>query len=299
MMFKKLFSQINRFVDGDISFEIKPKETKQRRTSTHSEKTVAERYTAWHDRHGYKTFRGVYIAISCVIAICVIAVLLYTVSYLPPYGEAANPVNNEVTERYIEKGMEETGAVNIVAGVILDYRAFDTFGESCVLFVASCSVMMLLSKAKKGKGAEMLSNYNPKRDPVLRSLAKILVPFNLMLGVYVVFNGHLSPGGGFSGGAIMGASLILWSSAFGYRKVKTVLTEKRVKIVTFMSLSFYAIAKGYSFFTGANHLHSVISPGVPGRIISAGLILPLNIAVGCVVTMTMYSFYALFTREEI
>ena len=97
----------------------------------------------------------------------------------------------------------------------------------------------------------------------------------------------------------MGASHILWSSAFGYRKVKPVLTEKRVKIITFVSLSFYAIAKGYSFFTGANHLHSVISPGVPGRIISAGLILPLNIAVGCVVTMTMYSFYALFTREEI
>jgi len=263
MMFKKLFSQINRFVNGDISFEIKPKEAKQRRTSTHSEKTVAERYTAWHDRHGYKTFRGAYIALSCLIAVFVISVLLYTVSYLPPYGEAANPVNNEVTERYIEKGMEETGAVNIVAGVILDYRAFDTFGESCVLFVASCSVMMLLSKAQKGKGEEMLLKYNPKRDPVLRSLAKILVPFNLMLGVYVVFNGHLSPGGGFSGGAIMGASLILWSSAFGYRKVKTVLTEKRVKIVTFMSLSFYAIAKGYSFFTGANHLHSVISPGVP------------------------------------
>ena len=299
MMFKKLFSQINRFVDGDISFEIKPKEAKQRRASSHSEKTVAERYTAWHDRHGYKTFRGVYIALSCLIAVFVISVLLYTVSYLPPYGEAANPVNNEVTERYIEKGMEETGAVNIVAGVILDYRAFDTFGESCVLFVASCSVMMLLSKAKKGKGEEMLLKYNPKRDPVLRLLAKILVPFNLMLGVYVVLNGHLSPGGGFSGGAIMGASLILWSSAFGYRKVKPVFTEKRVKIITFVSLSFYAIAKGYSFFTGANHLHSVISPGVPGRIISAGLILPLNIAVGCVVTMTMYSFYALFTREEI
>lgn len=38
--------------------------------------------------------------------------------------------------RYIEQGLSETGAVNIVTGMILDYRAFDTFGESCVLFVA-------------------------------------------------------------------------------------------------------------------------------------------------------------------
>ena len=293
------FSKLTRFVDGDVSFEPKAKEAEVRRESGHKEKTIAERYAVWHNKSGYGVFKKLYVAAGCLIATCIIATLLLTVSYLPPYGEAGNPVNNEVTERYIEKGMEETGAVNIVAGVILDYRAFDTFGESCVLFVASCSVMMLMKKGKKGKTEEMLQNYSPKRDPVLKSLAKVLVPFNLMLGIYVVLNGHLSPGGGFSGGAIMGASLILFSSAFGYRKVRPILTEKVIRIVTFVSLTFYAVAKGYSFFTGANHLHSIINPGTPGRIISAGLILPLNIAVGFVVTMTMYSFYALFTKEEI
>jgi multicomponent Na+:H+ antiporter subunit B len=159
--------------------------------------------------------------------------------------------------------------------------------------------MMITKKGKKGKTEEMLENYNPKRDPIVKNLAMVLVPFNLMFGVYVVLNGHLSPGGGFSGGAIMGASLILFSSAYGYRKVRPILTEKLIRNVTFVSLTFYAVAKGYSFFTGANHLHSIISPGTPGRIMSAGIILPLNIAVGFVVTMTMYSFYALFTKEEI
>ena len=295
----RFISALVRFMDGDVSFEPKAKETENRRDYGHKEKTIAERYFAWYEKNGYATFKKAYAAIGVVIATVIISALLLTVSYLPPYGEYENPVNNEVTERYIEKGMEETGAVNIVAGVILDYRAFDTFGESCVLFVASCSVMMLMKNDKKGKTAENLQNYNPKRDPVLKSLAKVLVPFNLMLGIYVVLNGHLSPGGGFSGGAIMGASLILFSSAYGYRKVRPILTEKLIKIVTFASLTFYACAKGYSFFTGANHLHSIINPGTPGRIISAGLILPLNIAVGFVVTMTMYSFYALFTKEEI
>ena len=290
---------LKRFMDGEVSFEPKAKEREVRRESDHKEKTIAERYFAWYEKSGYRAFKNAYIVAGVLIAAIIIGALLVTVSYLPPYAEYSNPVNNEVTERYIEKGMEETGAVNIVAGVILDYRAFDTFGESCVLFVASCSVMMLMKKGRKGKPGETLQNYNPKRDPVLKSLAKVLVPFNLMLGVYVVLNGHLSPGGGFSGGAIMGASLILFSSAYGYRKVRPILTEKLIKIVTFVSLTFYAVAKGYSFFTGANHLHSIINPGTPGRIISAGLILPLNIAVGFVVTMTMYSFYALFTKEEI
>ena len=295
----RFISALVRFMDGEVSFEPKVKETQQRRESDHKEKTIAERYYGWYEKSGYKTFKGVYVATAVLIASVIIGTLLLTVSYMPPYGEYANPVNNEVTERYIEKGMEETGAVNIVAGVILDYRAFDTFGESCVLFVAACSVMMLMKKDKNGKSEENLANYNPKRDPVLKSLAKVLVPFNLMLGIYVVFNGHLSPGGGFSGGAVMGASLILFSSAYGYRKVRPIFTEKLIKIVTFVSLTFYAVAKGYSFFTGANHLHSIINPGTPGRILSAGIILPLNIAVGFVVTMTMYSFYALFTKEEI
>ncbi len=295
----RYITAFKRFMDGEVSFEPKVKEAEVRRETSHEEKPLAERYAEWHDRNSYRLFKGVYAAVASLVAGCIIFTLLLTVSYLPPYGEAGNPANNEVTERYIEHGMEETGAVNIVAGVILDYRAFDTFGESCVLFVAACSVMMLMKKGKKGKDEENLQNYNPKRDPVLKQLAMVLVPFNLMLGVYVVLNGHLSPGGGFSGGAIMGASLILFSSAFGYRRVRPILTEKLIKIVTFVSLTFYAVAKGYSFFTGANHLHSIISPGTPGRIMSAGIILPLNIAVGFVVTMTMYSFYALFTKEEI
>ena len=130
-------------------------------------------------------------------------------------------------------------------------------------------------------------------------MAKYIIPFLLVFGIYIVLNGHISPGGGFSGGAIMGASLILYSSAYGYRKINKIITEKFVKRVTFVSLLFYACAKGYSFFTGANHLPSGIRLGEPGAILSSGLILPLNICVGLIVTCTMYSFYSLFTKGEI
>jgi len=69
--------------------------------------------------------------------------------------------------------------------------------------------------------------------------------------------------------------------------------------VVVCSLGFYCLAKSYSFFTGANHLHSIISPGTPGNILSGGLILPLNVAVGLVVCCTMYSFYMYFRRGEL
>ena len=58
-------------------------------------------------------------------------------------------------------------------------------------------------------------------------------------------------------------------------------------------------SKAWSFFSGANGLPSGISLGVPGAILSGGLILPLNIAVGFVVCCTMYALFSLFQRGEV
>ena len=297
------FSSLKKFVDGDFVITTKRKPQEKRRETDHREVPIKERLKAWHDTKAPGFFKGAYIAASVTICLCIISILLITVSYLPPFGNPNNPVNNEVSQRYIEKGLEETGAVNIVAGMILDYRAFDTFGESAVLFVAACSVMLLMQKEKTGKETikieEDFEEYQYPRDPVVKNIAKFIIPFLLVFGIYIVLNGHLSPGGGFSGGAIMGASLILYSSAYGYRKIRKVVTEKLIKRITFCSLAFYACAKGYSFFTGANHLPTGIPLGTPGAILSSGLILPLNICVGLIVTCTMYSFYSLFSKGEI
>jgi len=251
-------------------------------------------------------FRTVYRLISLIACCSLLAILLYTVSFLPPYAAVDNPYNNEVSERYIEKGLQETGAVNIVAGMILDYRAFDTFGESCVLFIASSCVFIMLrlgdnklDRKKKEREIELERKFEPRRDSILQSITKILMPFILIFGIYVILNGHISPGGGFSGGAILGAGLILYLSAFGYQETHKMISEKLVKRLTFVSLTFYCLAKSYSFFTGANHLESGIPLGTPGAIISSGLILPLNICVGIIVACTMYAFYSLFRKGSV
>lgn len=252
-----------------------------------------------------RLFQRVYQVSSVLICLCIISLLLITVSYLPRIGNPENPENNEVSERYIESGLDETGAVNIVAGMILDYRAFDTFGESNVLFIAACCVLTLLRYDSSEKDstrksiAEAEANdriYEPKNDLILQKIAMFLVPMILIFGIYVVLNGHLSPGGGFSGGAIMGAGLILYLNAFGFKKTEKIFGPKTFKLITTSALSFYCLAKSYSFFTGANHLESGIPLGKAGAILSSGLILPLNICVGLVVTCTMYAFYCMFRK---
>lgn len=265
-------------------------------------------HTLLKDKKEFRWYNRIYRVLSLVICLVLIVMLLMTVFYLPSIGDAQNPASNEVVERYIENGLQETGAVNIVTGMILDYRAFDTFGESNVLFIAACCVLILLridvndaknnSKAEKAKiEAEMNDRlYEPKNDLILQKVAFFLVPFLMIFGIYIILNGHLSPGGGFSGGAVIGAGLILYLNAFGFKKTERFFTQKTFKTVTFCALTFYCLAKSYSFFTGANHIESHIPLGKAGDIISSGLILPLNICVGMVVACTMYTFYVLFRK---
>lgn len=244
------------------------------------------------------------IAVLCCLAL--MGVFLYMTAHISRYG-TENPRASEVAQRYIERGVEETGAVNIVAGMILDYRAFDTLGESHVLFTALICVMVLLRRDSKNMRAYYEDYYRIRhesyfpidRDPILRRVGAILAPCILLFGLYILLGGHLGPGGGFSGGAVLGAGLMIFASAFGDAVVDRFLTGRRFQGVCFAALSFYSFAKGYVFFTGANGLENHIPKGTPGAILSAGLILPLDVAVGLVVACTMFGFYSLFRRGGI
>jgi len=244
-------------------------------------------------------FDKVYRVTAALFCVVLLMLLLWNVSFLPPIGEADKAVNNEVPTRYIESGIEETGAVNFVTGMILDYRAFDTLGESNVLFCATITVLILLQLSdKKKRQIDETMLFEPHDDPILRMSARILVPVIFLFGIYVVLNGHISPGGGFSGGAIIGSGLILYQNAYGFSYAAKIFNEKTYKTISAAALLTYCLCKTYSFYTGANHLESYIPLGIPGHILSSGLILILNICVGMVVACTMYTFYVMFRKGD-
>ena len=242
---------------------------------------------------GYKFF-------SVIFCVILAVVLIGTINFMPLFADDNTPTTNEVYEHYVGEGRDQTGAVNTVAGMILDYRAFDTLGESFVLFTATCAVLLLLEQ-NKNKPLKKRETFTYSNDPIVCTIVKILTPIIIIFGIYVLFNGHLSPGGGFSGGSVLGAGFILFAMAFGEDNAAKVIKPIYIRIITICSLSFYCLAKSYSFFTGNefNGVHSVITPGTPGEFLSGGLILQLNIAVGFVVCCTMYSFYMIFKRGRL
>ena len=297
---KKLWKHIKAWVDGEEVILDADKYI-----ITRSKKVKKD----WRRQFSVETIKGntkLYGFLSVAISALFIGIMLSVVNDLPEFGNPSNPVDNEVMERYLESGIEETGAVNFVAGMILDYRAFDTFAEANVLFLAVMSVVLLLKKDKQNY-SEKEERENREDDffdenerrPILKIGGKILAPLIILYGIYVVLNGHLSPGGGFSGGTIIGAGLILYASAYGQKKMQTFFTFRTFTLICVGGLLTYCACKSYSFFTGANHVGFEIPKGIPGNILSAGFILPLNICVGLIVACTMYGFYALFTKGDI
>lgn len=271
------------------------------------EEMAYERFHVWSHTRGEKLLKAVYSCLAVLICISLSAILIYTALDLPKFGNAAALIDNEVSRFYVEEGLEHTGAVNIISGIILDFRGFDTLGESHVLFIAACTVLMLLYLPKGDSPAEIRErleaesddrHFEPRHDPILQGCARILVPLLLVFGIYILLNGHLSPGGGFSGGAILGSGMILFLCSFGFVKTERFFTIKTFRTFTTAALVCYAIGKGFVFFTGANGIENGIHAGVFGRILSGGLMMPLNIAVGLVVACTMYGLFTLFRKGD-
>lgn len=72
-------------------------------------------------------------------------VLVHSVLQMPESCCTDSPAYNDTTQYYIDNSLEDTGATNIIAAILADYRAFDTLGETIVLFTSIVAVVSVLS----------------------------------------------------------------------------------------------------------------------------------------------------------
>ena len=77
-------------------------------------------------------------------------------------------------------------------------------------------------------------------DIIIKTLARVLVPFILLYALYVIMHGHHSPGGGFQGGVILGASLVLLVITHGLKDTQKRISEKSVAIFSSLGVLIYA-----------------------------------------------------------
>jgi multicomponent Na+:H+ antiporter subunit B len=139
--------------------------------------------------------------------------ILFLYAYHNPEPE---PVQ-ETADLYRRRFLADTGAENAVTAIYLNYRIFDTLFETLTLQISVMGVIYF-SRHKlatmSGTLTEDMSDRlilpAPVREPPITGrIAGLLVPLILLLGVAIVLNGHRTPGGGFQGGAILAAVLIM------------------------------------------------------------------------------------------
>ncbi len=128
---------------------------------------------------------------------------------------------------------------------------------------------------------------------IVQTIARLLAGMMFLYGCYIILHGHLTPGGGFAGGVLVAAAFILVSLAFGSvesaeRNSYTFSSVfESIGGLLFIGLALAGYLAGQRFFSNV----TLYGTGQPLRLISGGLILPANIAIGMKVGAGLFAVF--------
>jgi len=134
---------------------------------------------------------------------------------------------------------------------------------------------------------------------IVRTITSFAFPFAMIYGLYIIAHGHLTPGGGFQGGAIVASACVMILVAFGSKWTLDKIKEKRLSVfesigaVAFIGLAFLGLIFGTVFFNnflvGNEYLFGVIPTTGVANINTAGIIPFMNFAVGLKVIAGLFA----------
>jgi multicomponent Na+:H+ antiporter subunit B len=194
-------------------------------------------------------------------------VLLIAEADFPGFADPSSPASLHVSPYYITQTLHDTNVPNMVTSVLADYRGFDTMFETAVIFTAGLAVIAILRHLKKDAPFAppepyIISEGYP--DTIIRFVARQLVPFIQLFALYVVAHGHHSPGGGFQGGVILGASFILLAISYDFKVVLGIMSERWNVLLGNLGVLIYAGIGFLCLLLGANFLdYSMLSKVLP------------------------------------
>jgi len=206
-----------------------------------------------------------------LLALALMAVLFYDIA--GNYSERSELTG--ISEHYATEGADELGAANLVASVVITYRGLDTLGEVTVLFISAAGASLLLRRRRSS--AEKKSRLYSESSEIVQTTLSILFPIILLFGVYIFINGHLTPGGGFQGGAVIASALLFFILA---RPNESLSHALLMKVESLSGFTYVMLGLLGVFLAGGFLDNRVLPLGDFGSLFSAGLIPLINVLIG-------------------
>jgi len=251
--------------------------------------------------------------------------LIYAAADFPAWGDPNSPASLHVSPYYLETTVELTHVPNAVTSVVADYRGYDTMFETTVIFTAGVVCFFVLrALGRKGlreesqerlyrhvltgvtvrvkAGGKIPESSDFQRidvswtppDLIIKTICRLLVPFIQLFGLYVICFGHYSPGGGFQGGVILGASIIVYAISTDLRSAVQRFREKTDALLAATGVFIYAGTGALCLLLGFNFLdyHALAPILFVDRVMarSHGIFI-VEVGVGIAVMSTMIWIY--------
>lgn len=201
---------------------------------------------------------------------------------LPPLGES-----------YVRLAPQELATPNVITGILLAYRGFDTLGEVAVLFMVAAGVGLVLgggAPARKETAAAKAEEPTPSSE-LVQNGARILLPLISIFAAYIIMNGHISAGGGFQGGAVIASGVLLMLLARPQSRINLGFLSATESLA---GVLFVLVGVAGVIFAGGFLDNRVLPLGEFGAFFSAGTIpilsALLGIKVGCELSVIIDRF---------
>jgi multicomponent Na+:H+ antiporter subunit B len=188
-------------------------------------------------------------------------------------------------------GYAYTGSLNLVTAIYLDFRLLDTLFEAGVLLIAVTGVSYIAQHENvEHNPLFMLDKF--KIPELFVSLARVIYPIVLLFGIYVVFNGHLAPGGGFQGGSILATALLILYYIDLKKKtnLQRIFTIEKWLYLALLSMSMISFLTRGVWFTN-------FVPLASDPLLKSIFLITLNILIGAKVALGLTAIFIAFLRE--
>ncbi len=126
---------------------------------------------------------------------------------------------------------------------------------------------------------------------IVKTITRLIVGLIFLYGIYIVFHGHLTPGGGFAGGIIIAGAFILLVLAEGLEELSTEVKKWRASLFESLGIFIFWFLAMLGVFAGTFFFLNLLPKGKPLELLSAGIILPCNIGIGIEVGAALFAIF--------